>query len=131
MSKMVLKLLPEIIIIVAVVSWGIVLVAGYIFSNVETHLPTEAPNIIMNYQKTASNTYTFTVFDAFGKDVLWSDIQGVVNPSGPILTKPTNGYVGSGDSVVISNMEAGTTYSIVLLFTPNGGVCYQVSLLAT
>jgi hypothetical protein len=131
MSKMVLKLLPEIIIIVLVVSWGITLVAGYIFDNGEPDLPTDTPAIIMNYQKTAPDTYTFTVFDVIGDDVSWSDIQGWVNPSGPILTKPTNGYVGSGDTVVISNMEAGTTYSIVLFYTPNGNACYQVSLIAT
>jgi hypothetical protein len=131
MSKMVLKLLPEIIIIVLVVSWGITLVAGYIFDNNEIHLPTGTPSIIMNYQKTASNTYTFTVVEVTANDVLWSDIQGVVNPSGPILNKPTDGYVGSGDSVVISNMEAGTAYSIVLLYTPNRNACYQVTLIAT
>jgi hypothetical protein len=130
MSKMLLRLFPEIIIIVLVVSWGIALVAGYIFDNGEPDLPSDTPAIIMNYQKTAPDTYTFTVFNVIGDDVLWSDIQGVVNPSGPILTEPTNGYVGAGDSFVISNMEAGASYSIVLIYKPNGNACYQTSFIA-
>jgi hypothetical protein len=125
MDKTILRLLPEIIIIVLVVSWGITLVAGYIFDNGEPHLPTETPAIIMHFQKTAPNTYTFTVFDVIGDDVLWSDIQGVTYPNGPILTKPTSGYVEAGDSVGISNMDAGTTYMVTLIYTPNGNACYQ------
>jgi hypothetical protein len=131
MDKTTLRLLPEFIIIILVLSWGITLVAGYIFDNGEPHLPTETPAIIMNFQKTAPNTYTFTVLDVIGDDVSWSDIQGVTYPNGPILTEPTNGYVEAGDSVVISNMEAGTTYSIVLRYISNGNACYQISLLAT
>ncbi len=123
-----MRLLPEIIIIVLVVSWGITLVAGYIFDNGEPHLPDDTPAIIMNYQKNAPNTFTFTVFDVIGDDVLWSDIQVSTYPNGPILIKPTNGYVGAGDSVVISNMEVGMRYSISLIYTPNGNSCYQANI---
>jgi len=112
-----------IIIIILVVSWGITLVAG----PMQTHPPT----FIISLERITPGTYIFTVVDVLGDDVSWSDIQGRINPSGPILTKQqTNGDVKAGDSFVISNMIHGASYSIALIYKPNGYVCYQVSLIA-
>jgi hypothetical protein len=124
MSKTILRLLPAIIIIVLVVSWGVATIAGsYYYNNGET------PRISMNTQYIAPGPYEFTVVDVSEDDVLWSDIRGVVSPKGPTLTIPTTGYVGVGDVVTFSGWTSGTTYWIELKFKPTGGTAFSIPLI--
>lgn len=86
-----------------------------------------APSISMTFQKNSVGDYTFTVASVTKNDVKWSDIMGMCNPSGTV-TLPSTTYVGAGDTITISGLNSGTTYSITLKYTPSGSACYQRSL---
>jgi flagellin-like protein len=95
----------------------------------------ETPTITMTYQKTASDTYTFTVVGVTANDILWTDITAVCSPAlvAPDgLTIPTTAgmHVGAGDTATFVYSTPGT-YQITLKFEPTGSAAYSLSLTVT
>jgi flagellin-like protein len=88
-----------------------------------------APTISMTYRKVAIDSYSFTVAAVSKNDVRWSEILGICNPDGSIALPGTT-YVGAGDVITISGLQAGITYAITLKYTPSGSACYQMSMTA-
>jgi flagellin-like protein len=88
-----------------------------------------APTISMTYRKVAIDSYSFTVAAVTKNDVKWSEILSVCNPTGTV-TLPGTTYVGAGDVITISGLQAGITYAITLKYAPSGSACYQMSMTA-
>ena len=92
----------------------------------------ETPTITMNYQKDSTGNYTFTVVGVTANDVAWDDITFVWSPEDGSanwdLQSSDTDYVGAGDTVLLADPVAGTTYTLTLKYAPTGGAVYSYNL---
>ena len=91
----------------------------------------ETPTVTMNFQKDSTGNYTFTVVGVTANDVAWADITFVCSPDDTStwgLGSSDTQFVGAGDTVVLADPVAGTTYTLTLKYEPTGGAVYSYNL---
>jgi len=108
-----------------------VMVMGFGTSNGST------PTATMTYAKASgsgnNDNYSFVVAGVTRNDIKWSDITAVVAITGGdtapanVVTKPTTGFVGAGDVITITGLDATKSTSFTLKYTPTGGAVYQLT----
>ncbi|HTY46474.1 MAG TPA: type IV pilin N-terminal domain-containing protein, partial [Methanomassiliicoccales archaeon] len=95
------------------------------------------PTATMTYAKASgsgnNDNYTFVVAGVTRNDVKWSDVASVVVVAGGdtapayAVTMPNTGFVGAGDVVTITGLDATKSTSFTLKYTPTGGAVYQLT----
>ena len=95
------------------------------------------PTVTMTYQKTAANTYTFTVAGVTRNDIKMSDLSilivgGTATAVGvPTIGTGATGNLIAGDQIVVSSTAPSTVYTLTLQYLPTAGAAYQVTWTAT